>query len=330
MLSSNLITANSSITIKVTLDCTNTQRIDKYLAGRFTRYSRSFFAQLIAQQAIEVNQKPISKPSVPLRVADVITITVPAPVVPDERVKEFDGHAARLINKIEIIYEHEHFLILNKPAGIVVHKSASPSTAPTLVDWITARYADIEHVGCIDRPGIVHRLDKDTSGLIIIARTNYAHTVFTNLFKERAISKTYLALVHGHPAQSGTIDFAISRHQVHRKKMMAHTPAVHRPSHRQSSGTVRNALTNYEVIEYFNEHTLVAAKPVTGRTHQIRVHFSAIGHPLIGDALYGTSSSLIAYHTLHAHTLAFTFDNTPFTFTINPPPEFESVIKDLK
>jgi 23S rRNA pseudouridine1911/1915/1917 synthase len=329
MLSSNLITANSSITINVTPDCTNTQRIDKYLAGRFTHYSRSFFAQLIAQQAIEVNQKRISKPSVPLRVADIITITVPAqPIAPEKIDPELVEGC--LINKIDIVYEHEHFLILNKPAGVVVHKSSSPSTAPTLVDWITARYADIKHVGCIDRPGIVHRLDKDTSGLIIIARTNYAQTVFTTLFKERAISKTYLALVHGHPEQSGTIDFAISRHQVHRKRMTAHTPAVHRPSHRQSSGTVRNALTNYEVVEYFNEHTLVAAKPVTGRTHQIRVHFSAIGHPLIGDVLYGTSSPLISYHALHAHTLAFTFDNTPFTFTLNPPAEFETVVKHLK
>ena len=111
--------------------------------------------------------------------------------------------------------------------------------------------------------------------------------------------------------------------------MMAHTPAVHRPSNRQSSGAVRNALTHYEVIKYFNEHSLITAKPVTGRTHQIRVHLSAIGHPLVGDAVYGSSSPLITHHALHAQTLSFTFDKELFTFTINPPTEFDTAIINL-
>lgn len=319
----SLIEINSTITINVTPDCTNLQRIDKYLSTRFTLYSRSFFAQLIDQSAIQINNKLVTKASTPLKIGDSITITVPErPIAQEYDIQKYTAD-------IKIIHEHPHFLILNKPAGIVVHKSSTHSTEPTLVDWLTSNYEDIKHVGSIDRPGIVHRLDKDTSGLIAIARTNYAHTVFTTLFKERTISKSYLALVHGHTPESGTIDYAISRHQVHRKKMMAHTPAMHRPSHKQSSGTVRNALTHYEVITYFDQHTLILAKPVTGRTHQIRVHLSAIGHPLVGDAVYGSPSPLIPHHALHAHTLSFTFDGEPFLFTANPPETFNTVIEVL-
>lgn len=321
MPSTNLLTANNSITIHVTPDCTNLQRIDKYLSNRFTFYSRSFFAQLITMHAITRNEKRITKPSTPVRVGDTITIIIPAQQILESPLSN------TFTADVSIVYEHPHFLILNKPVGLIVHKSSTTATTPTLVDWITTHYQEINTIGCVDRPGIVHRLDKDTSGLIIIARTNYAHQIFTNLFKNRHITKTYLALVHGSPTQSGTINFPISRHPVHRKKMMAHTPT--RPHSKRSSGTAREALTTYEVTRYLHNFSLITAKTFTGRTHQIRVHLSAIGHPLIGDTVYGSSSPLISHHALHAHTLNFTFDEQPFSFTATPPTLFNKLINTL-
>lgn len=322
MLSTNLLAANSSITVTVTPECINTGRIDRYLASRFPLYSRSFFAQLLLHGVVVINNQVIAKASSCVRPGDVIVFTLPAqPKAPtDNDVKQYTAH-------INPIHEHDHFLIINKPAGILVHSPAHNSVEPTVVDWLAARYPDGAHAGYVDRPGIVHRLDRDTSGIMILVRTNHAFKTFGVLFEQRLMAKSYLAVVHGHPAQSGTIDFGISRHPIHRNKMMAHTPVVNKSQ--QYAGTIRNAVTNYEVLQYFDEYSLVLVKPVTGRTHQIRVHFSAIGHPLVGDYLYGTKSSLIARHALHAHTIAFVFDGHHHTFTVNLPDDFNAMIAKL-
>lgn len=317
---SNLIAPNSSITLYVTPECINLQRLDVYLSTRFALYSRTFFARWIAQGAISINGKIITKPSRPVQHGDTINIIIPEQAAPDSQsVKEVAA-------PIQVIYEHAHFLVVHKPVGVVVHKSASSSTESTVVDWLTQHYDEIKQVGYIDRPGIVHRLDKDTSGLMVVARTNHAHTVFTNLFKERAIQKTYTALVHGHPEASGMIDFPIARHPVHRKKMIA-VPAG---KEKNVSGKIRHALTYYTVQQYFDEYSHVVVKPVTGRTHQIRVHFSALGHPLVGDGTYGKSSKLIGHHVLHAQELSFTFDGEAFTFFCEPPEVFNALIRGLK
>jgi 23S rRNA pseudouridine1911/1915/1917 synthase len=150
---------------------------------------------------------------------------------------------------------------------------------------------------------------------MVIARNSPAHAKLSAMFKNREIKKTYLALVQGHPDKSGTIDFAIDRDPVHRY-MMTH-------------GSGREAVTHYQVLQYFELATLIEAKPVTGRTHQIRVHFAAIGHPILGDETYGTSSPCISRQALHASSLSFTFNNTPFTFTAELPADFQRALSCL-
>ncbi len=316
---SGMIAPNSSHTLQVGPE-QNSMRLDKFVGTQFPLYSRTFFQQLINEQCISLNGHQISKPSIRLKEGDRITIQFP----PERKTKPVDLSHADL--GVTIIHKHEHFLIINKPAGLLVHASSSASTAITLVDWLVANYAEIAHVGYIDRPGIVHRLDKDTSGLMVIPRTQYAHAYFGALFKNREIHKTYLAIVHGHPPKMGTIDLAITRNHIARHKMAAVDPDAY--LHNNTS-TVRPAITHYQVLEYFDEHALIQAKPVTGRTHQIRVHCASIGHPLVGDPIYGKKSNLIKRQTLHAHAITFAFDGQQHTFSSQPPEDFEKVAKLL-
>ena len=182
---------------------------------------------------------------------------------------------------------------------------------------------------------VAHRLDKETSGLLVIARTNYAHMIFGDMFKQRTISKSYLAVVQGHPPLSGSINLSIGRHPTHRKKMTTFIPDDNNLSTTKTLATrnqmnIRTAVTHYTVKKYFADSTLVEVHPVTGRTHQIRVHFAAIGHPLIGDYLYGTPSKLISRHALHAATLSFDFQNKPFHFKQDEPADFKTLICNLE
>lgn len=294
-------------------------RLDKFLTQQFPTYSRTFLQELIKTAAITVNDKPVNKPSTMLKKGDAISITMPKA---QSRPQIETSHDFR----VSVLYTHEHFLIINKPAGLTVHESeTSVSGEPTLVDWIRTHYAEISHVGVLDRPGIVHRLDKDTSGIMIIARTNYGQQVIGALFKDRKISKTYLAIVEGHPAQEGVIDLPIGRHPTLRHKMHAF-----KPHEKKANTPLREAETRFKVLQYFDNYALVQAKPVTGRTHQIRVHFAALGHPLIGDSVYGKKSALIKRHALHAYNIAFTFDGVPFAFTCSIPEDLTALISALK
>ncbi len=305
-------------------------RIDKFLSQVLPSYSRSFFQQLIDTGNITLNNRIATKASSTLKSGDVLTITIPEP---EKRplYNPIKGHLG-----IEILYTHEHFFIINKPAGLLVHQTEVLTQEPTIVDWLLSHHQELQGVGTglstANRPGIVHRLDKDTSGLLIIARTNYAHLLFSDMFKKRTISKTYLALVHGHPPASGTIDLSIGRHPAHRKKMTTFIPdAAHAlattPHAARSHNTTRNATTTYTVKTYFNQHALIEATPLTGRTHQIRVHCAAIGHPLVGDSLYGTPSKLINRHALHATALSFTFAGQHFNITKDAPEDFKRLIE---
>lgn len=310
------LSAGSTITIQVS-ECEPDSRLDQFITSQIPSYSRSFFKRLIDDQLVTLNNRQVTKASATIRPGDTITITVP-------EIQEItQEHIEQKGLGVEILHKDEHFLIINKPAGLTVHKPHAQSTEVTLVDWLLLHHQDIAHVGAIDRPGIVHRLDKNTSGLLVVPRTNHAHTLFTDLFAQRALSKTYLALVEGHPEKKGTIDFVIGRHPTVKVKMIALRPNDRRI---HTIANVREAITHYEVVSYFDNYSLVKIKLVTGRTHQIRVHFSAIGHPLLGDEVYGKMSKLIGRHALHAHELAFSLEGKPFKFTQPLPEDMQKLI----
>ena len=292
------------------------QRIDKVLSLVFENYSRSFLQKLFKNQNIMVNDAAV-KPSFVTKEGDVVSVHFPeaeqrsAITLPDDM-------------KIEIVAQEDDFFIINKPATILTHAPNHTCQEATVSDWVIKHEQEIGLVGAVDRPGIVHRLDRDTSGLMIIPRTNEAHQLFSDMFKDRKIQKTYLALVKGNPEPvSGTIDFYIDRHPSLRYKMHAFTEI----NKRKSS---RNATTHYKVLDDFNSYSLVEIKPTTGRTHQIRVHFTAIGHPVLGDSLYGEKSKLIPYHALHAHRLEFTYKKKKYSFECPLPQKMQALIEPKK
>ncbi len=293
------------------------ERLDKFLAQQFALYSRSFFQKVIEDGCVTVNNNAVTKSGASIAQGDTITVTFPPQLKPD--LATIAQHAPG----IDIVYENEHFFIINKPAGLIVHRPSTHSTQASLADWITHHHQEIKDVGYIDRPGIVHRLDKDTSGLLIIPRTNHAHAQFSHMFKQRMVHKTYRALVSGHPEPEGSIDLFVGRHQTQIVKMAAFRS-------QGSNSTIREALTHYKVLEYLDNAALLEVKPVTGRTHQIRVHCAALGHPLLGDSVYGSASPLINRHALHAQSLEFTFDGQHFSFSRNPPEDFTHALEQLR
>lgn len=284
-------------------------RLDVFLTHMFTRYSRSFFKRLIEERLVLVNNKP-GKSGQELRVGDIVLASFPRR--PETReLKTFDHETG-----VKIVAQHDDFLIIYKPAGLMVHKPSAFCQDVTLADWLVATFPELEAVGVQDRPGIVHRLDKDTSGLIIVTRNIPAHTEFGNLFRTRQIHKTYWALVCGHPPKSGSIDFSIGRDPVH-KHRMAHSPKY---------SCARSALTHYTTVALYEKYALLSLNLITGRTHQIRVHCAAIGHPVLGDAVYGTPSPLITRQALHAKSIAFTYQGNYYEFDWPVPEDMAKLI----
>lgn len=307
-----LIKQNQELTLTVTAQ--QKQRIDQFLSEQLPMYSRSFFKRAIQQGHIQVNKQTVAKTGHQVKAGDVITIA--AQETPDNRQTTDTANLG-----IQIIYEHPHFLIINKPAGLLVHPIHSRCKEVTLADWIKQNIENISRVGYIDRPGIIHRLDKYTSGLMIIARTSYAYAQFSKLFFNRDIEKIYYAIVKHHPPQSGTIDLPIGRHPTQRTKMTtASSPGT---------TTFRHAITHYTVEQYFQDAALLRISLETGRTHQIRVHLAAIGHPIVGDVVYGTKSFDIPRPALHAQQLSFIFDKQQYTFQTPLPEDMKSYIKLL-
>jgi len=300
------------------------QRIDKYLTSHFPHYSRSFFQTLIQDGCVKRNDVITTKPSTPTALNDIVTIQFPP-----ARTIETNSLIDKTMD-VSILAETEHFMIIYKPPHLLVHAPSKASPAITLTDWIIHNHNDIAHVGIVDRPCIVHRLDKETSGIMIITRTNYAHTVFNSLFKKREIHKTYLAIVAGHPEQNGTITHAIGRDPFNRIKMTHFDESLINENNMVKNIKVRHATSNYAVVTYFQDSTLIEVKPTTGRTHQIRVHMAAIGNPIIGDQLYGKKSMLIDRQALHAYSLSFIFDEKPYQFSVNAPQDFQELINNLK
>lgn len=299
-------------------------RLDRFLVESFPLYSRSYFKRLIHEGCATVNGKQANKQSTLLNTGDTLMLLFPKEHAIEPTI------IAEQTEDIRIVAVNEHFIVINKPAGIAVHKPHSSYVKPTVVDWLLLKHQEVSHIGYIDRPGIVHRLDKDTSGLMIIVRTNHAHEQFTTLFKDRTIHKTYRALVEGHPPAQGSIDFQIGRHPVHRNKMAVFNCAAPQSFSQKDGHVVRDAITEYKVVRYYETCSLVEVKPTTGRTHQIRVHFAALGHPLLGDLLYGNKSIYMQRHALHAQEISFYFDEKLYHFTIEPAADFTNAVEALQ
>ncbi len=260
-------------------------RLDRYLVAQLHDYSRSEIQRWIKEGFVLVNERR-AKAGMALSEGDVITVMIPPPP-PTELVPEDIP--------LVVLYEDEDVLAIDKPAGMVVHPAAGHSRG-TLVNAILYHFPHLDGVGEGGRPGIVHRLDKDTSGIILVAKNPRAHRHLQTQFKQRTIEKTYLALLHGHITPSeGLIDAPIGRHPRHRKRMAIVSP---------DKG--REAQTQYEVLAFYGNTSLVKAHPLTGRTHQIRVHFASIGYPIVGDVVYGRGDVYkLGRHFLHAHQLRF-------------------------
>lgn len=310
-------------------------RLDAILTLLLPSYSRNFFQNIIKEGLVLVNNKQICKPSFQVKSGNTITLTFP----PKRVVESVDvEHALKSKNlDIDVIYCHEHFLMVYKPANVMVHAPTERSTAITLVDWLLVHYPDLKEIGYSDRPGIVHRLDKDTSGLLIVARTAHAHMVFSKLFKDRSIKKTYMAVVEGHPEKMGSIKVPIGRSPQGNKMAVfpeyAHSITIdsnHPLFAKRSAPKVRHAITHYKVLKYFDSHALIQANIETGRTHQIRVHFASLGHSIVGDPIYGKKSKLIKRQALHASNLAFAFDGQEFSFSKDMPADMQELIEQLK
>jgi len=261
-------------------------RLDRAIMSLITHYSRNYIQNLIKEGLVTINNCVVKKPSIPVKSNDQIIISIPPRrVIEPDIIKERIKEAAIAI---EVIAEQEDFLIIYKPDNLLVHAPSARSNAVTLVDWLTIHYPELIGVGYSDRPGIVHRLDKDTSGLMIIPRTAHAHAVFSKMFQNREIHKIYYALVEGHPPATGTIDRPIGRSPAGNKMMVCPGLDAEKLSNRRAHA--RHAITEFKVVKYFKGYALVQARLITGRTHQIRVHFTSLGHPLVGDSLYGRKS----------------------------------------
>jgi 23S rRNA pseudouridine1911/1915/1917 synthase len=290
-------------------------RLDRYLTDTLPGISRTTIQQLIGDAEVLVNGGT-SKPGYTLRIGDEVQVSS----------LRLHGKAFNIVPRsfpLDIVYEDKDLLVVNKAAGMVVHP-APGHPDDTLVNALVARYPDIMREDSELRPGIIHRLDKDTSGLIIIARNAGAHMALVNQMKRHEIVKRYLALVEGIVAlDQGIIDAPIGRNPRHRQQMAV---TVVRS---------REARTHFRIQERFNRHTLLLLELETGRTHQIRVHLKAIGHPIVGDPVYGSGSInrgiTLNRQFLHAYQLKFAHPTTGKVMNIEAPlPEDLQDILDQK
>jgi len=283
-------------------------RLDKYVCQQLPELSRSRVQRLIADGHITVNGRP-AKPGLKLNTGDRIKVTIP-PTPPEKLLPESIP--------LNIIYEDEDLIVVDKPAGLTVHP-APGHPGHTLVNALLAHFPRLADSGDALRPGIVHRLDKDTSGVMLVAKNSRAQADLAGQFKSHTVSKAYLVLVKGHlTPEAGVIEAAIGRDPRHRQRMAVVARG-------------REARTEYKVIRYIREYTLLEVRPRTGRTHQIRVHLGAIGFPVVGDKIYGVRSPFLGRQFLHACRLGFSLPSTGeyVEFKSELPEDLEQALEDI-
>ncbi|MFC2011823.1 RluA family pseudouridine synthase [Chloroflexota bacterium] len=285
-------------------------RLDKYVAEHYPELSRTQAQKLISDGYIKVNDR-IAKAGHKLDTGDRLVISLP-PTSPDTLSPE--------AIPLDILYEDDDLLVVNKPAGLTVHPAPGHSSH-TLVNAILSHLPTLPDTGDWQRPGIVHRLDKDTSGVMLVAKNSAAYEYLTEQFKSRSVVKVYQVLVKGHlTPEDGIIDAPIGRDSRYRQRMAIVV-----------EGEGREARTTYHVTDYPGGCTLLEVRPETGRTHQIRVHLAAIGYPVVGDKIYGVKSPYLSRQFVHASRLGFTLPSTGdyVEFTSPLPPDLEQALKDI-
>ncbi len=289
-------------------------RLDKYLVTLLPEYSRSFIQGLIKDGFVQLGDKAAHKAGQELETGQQIVVRVPPPSPSSLVAEEIP---------LDVIFENADLMVVNKPAGMVVHPAAGHSSG-TLANAALAWASELEGIGGELRPGIVHRLDKDTSGLIVIAKNDRSHRWLQDQFRLRKVKKVYQALVDGKPpTPQGRVEAPIGRDPSHRQRMAV-----------QPVDKGRAAVTEYHTLEAFPTHTLLEVSPLTGRTHQIRLHLAFIGAPIVGDTVYGhrKPSLPLDRQFLHAHRLTVVLpgETAPRTFEAPLPQDLLDALATLK
>lgn len=291
---------------------TSNTRIDKFLSDAMPDFSRSFIQKLIKDEHVIINGKTV-KPNFKPSKGDQICVLIPKPETPDIIPEDIP---------LDILYEDDEILIVNKPKGMVVHPAPGHYSG-TLVNAVMYHCKDkLSGINGVSRPGIVHRIDMDTTGSLVICKTDHAHQVLAERLKSHDITRKYHAIVHGNLKEDeGTINAPIGRHPQDRKKMST------------KSRQGREAVTHYKVLKRFGNYTYIECQLETGRTHQIRVHMASIGHPILGDAVYGPAKCpfKLQGQTLHAKVLGFIHPSTGkyVEFDAPLPPYFQDLLEKL-
>lgn len=286
-------------------------RIDKGMSLLIDSLSRSFIQKLIKEDAVLVNGKPV-KGSYKVKTDDDVLFCLPQAVEPDISPENI---------LLDILFEDKDVIVVNKPKGMVVHPAAG-HYSKTLVNGLLYHCGkDLSGINGVMRPGIVHRIDKDTTGSLIVCKNDMAHKAIAEQLKEHSINRKYIAICHGVIKEDeGIIDKPIGRHPTDRKKMAV-----------VAAGCGKNAVTHYHVLQRFEKYTYIECVLETGRTHQIRVHMASIGHPLLGDETYGSKSPFkLEGQTLHAKVLGFVHPTTGEYVEVSAPvPAYFSHLLDI-
>lgn len=298
--------------LEIFVDEEDNERLDVYLSQEISDFSRSYIQKLIKDELVKVNNKVVKAKYI-VNEGDHIKVHLPKP-------KKLDIEPENI--PVEIIYEDDDIAIVNKPQGMVAHP-APGNYSGTLVNALLYHLNSLSNINGIIRPGIVHRIDKDTSGILMIAKNNLAHEELSKQLKEHTINRIYNAIVDGNiKEENGTINAPIGRHPIDRKKMTV------------TDSNSKEAVTHFKVLERFGQYTLIQAKLETGRTHQIRVHMNYINHPVTGDPVYGRKNQKFNTNgqLLHAKTIGFIHPRTKeyLEFDSVLPKHFMEIIHILK